>query len=492
METVLGVSMAPTMVRMVLVEGRNADGPTIDQDNIDITSDGEIPVGTAPQRVIAAILGTREGAAEGGYQLASTGVTWIDPADAAVLREELGARKIENVMLVSAFLAAAALAHAVGSATDYDRTALLFIEPDTATLAVVNTADGSVSDVCRRSLPDDDDEAVAELADMVEDAERIEPAPGGIFVVGADVDVAMIKPALQEATSLPVSVPEEPETALARGAALASANAPLFASSTAALAYAQDPGTGEVSPFLLAGYLAVPGGAAAPEDGDLAYSALPDGDADIFTAEGPDAYGPVAGEEDFTTGMYPDFAAEPGEPSARTPFLTAMGVLTIFVVGVVALVLSLAITIRPHIDQKPSLSQNVVTPAQPAAPPPLPKAQVPAPPAPAPAPAHVPAPVAAPRPAPAVAPALPPPPAVPPPPPALPLPAPALPLPAPALPPPPIPPLLPQIFAPPPPGPPVAPWGGDHGGGGWGHGRGRGGFGGPMIPLPVPGFHLRF
>ena len=46
-----------------------------------------------------------------------------------------------------------------------------------------------------------------------------------------------------------VSAPEEPETALARGAALASANAPLFASSTAALAYAQDPGTGAVDPL---------------------------------------------------------------------------------------------------------------------------------------------------------------------------------------------------------------------------------------------------
>ncbi|GAB4945950.1 hypothetical protein MAHJHV50_50790 [Mycobacterium avium subsp. hominissuis] len=51
---------------------------------------------------------------------------------------------------------------------------------------------------------------------------------------------------------------EEPETALARGAALAAANAPLFASSTAALAYAQDPGTGAVDQYSLPDYLYVP------------------------------------------------------------------------------------------------------------------------------------------------------------------------------------------------------------------------------------------
>ena len=86
---------------------------------------------------------------------------------------------------------------------------------------------------------------------MLAGAEETELAPGGVFVVGSGVDIASIKPALESATSLSVSAPEEPQTALARGAALASANAPLFASSTAALAYAQDPGTGMVDPYAL-------------------------------------------------------------------------------------------------------------------------------------------------------------------------------------------------------------------------------------------------
>ena len=235
MDTVLGVSMAPTAVRMVLVEGENGDGATVDEDNFEVVD--EAPVNAAGQ-VVSAILGTREGAAEGGYQLTSTGVTWTDPIEAAVLRDALAARKIENVMLVSAFLAAAALAHAVGNETNYAHTALLFIEPDAATLAVVDTADGSIADIRRHALPEDDDAAVAELATMVSGAEELNTRPDGVFVVGSGIDIPMIKPALEAATSLPLSAPEEPETALARGAALASANAPLFSSSTAAVAYA--------------------------------------------------------------------------------------------------------------------------------------------------------------------------------------------------------------------------------------------------------------
>jgi hypothetical protein len=465
-DTVLGVSMAPTTVRMLLVEGANADGVTVDQDNFAVP-DGEdsVTFGAADQ-VISAILGTREGAAEAGYQLLSTGVTWSDRLEAAALRDALAARKVENVMLVSAFLAAAALAQSVGMATGYAHTVLLYVEPDTATLAVVDTADGSIADVHREVLPEDDDEAVAKLAELVSGAEALEAHPEGVLVVGSGVDVPRIKPALESATSLPLSVPEEPDMALARGAALASANAPLFESSTDALAYAQDPGTGEVNPDALApGYLAV---AAIPVDVEgeepLAYSAVVDEEADAFTGVAGE------GEEDFTA---------PVERSTRRPFVLAMSVLAVFVVGVMALVISVAVGMRPSANQRPGLSQNVVVPTK-QTPAPLPKAQVTAPPAPAPAAAAVPVPAPAPAPAPIRAPA----------PAPVPVRAPAPAPPPPALPPP-LP--LPQIVAPPLlGGPPVGP----RGGRGWGHGDDddEGGFGGPRlrVPLPIPGLHLGF
>jgi hypothetical protein len=464
-DTVLGVSMAPTTVRIVLVEGQNADGATVDEDNFAVTNGDDPATFSGPNQVVAAILGTREGANEAGYDLLSTGVTWSNQCEATELRDALTARKVENVMLVSAFLAAAALAQSMGSATGYARAALLYVEPDAATLAVVDTADGSITDVQREQLSDDDDQAVAKLVSMVSAVEGLDEHPEGLLVVGSGVDIPLIKPALEEATSLPLSVPEQPETALARGAALASANAPLFASSTAALAYALDPGTGSVSehapaPGYLAAAEAVPGGE--PGADALAYSAVADDSAAVYTQLGPDAYAADDEHQDFTTGMYPDFSRlDEHEHVSRTPFLAAMSVLIIFVAGVMALVISLAFSIRPSASSRPSLSHNVVAPAR--------LAPLPAPaPAPAAAPMRAPAPVAAPAPVRAAAPA----------PVRIPGPAPApIPFPAPAPAPiiaPILPGLLPPLLGPPfaPPPPDRGPWG--HGDGGWGRGGGPG------------------
>jgi uncharacterized membrane protein YgcG len=454
---------------MVLVEGENAEGVTVDEENFDVANGEDPATFSAPDQVVAAILGTREGASEAGYDLLSTGVTWTDQQEAAELRDVLTARKVENVMLVSAFLAAAALAQSMGSMTGYARTALLYIEPDSATLAVVDSTDGSIADVRRELLPEDDDQAVETLVGLVSAAEALEEHPEGLLVVGSGVDVPLIQPALEAATSLPLKVPERPDMALAKGAALASASAPLFASSTAALAYALDPGTGSVSQHAFApGYLAVAEAAEGAEPGAdaLAYSAVADDSAAIYTQEGRGAYSDVDDEEDFTTGMYPDFTMAGLEGPSRTPFLAAMSVMIIFTVGVVALVISLAFSIRPSVSSRPSLSQNVVAPRH--VPAPAPRALVPVQPAPAPAPAPVaaPAPVraAAPAPVPVRAPA------------PAPIPAPLPILAPPAAPPPLIPPIFPRIFGPPL-GPPESPWGGDHGEGGWGRGGGHGGWG---------------
>jgi hypothetical protein len=451
---------------MVLVEGENGDGATVDEDNFDVSAQNDAATVSAADQVVSAILGTREGAAEGGYQLASTGVTFTDPIEAAALRDALAAHKIENVMLVSAFLAAAALAQAVGNQTNYAQTALLYIEPDTATLAVVDSADGSIANVHREALPDDDDAAVAQLATMVSAAEALETRPDAVFVVGSGIDVPLIKPALEAATTLPLTAAEEPHTALARGAALASAHAPLFVSSTAARAYAQDPGTGAIAPFAVApGYFEFPAGAEAG-DGALAYSAVGDDSADAYTGHHTAA----------TTFV---------DASERRSFGLVGSVLAgIFIVGVAALVVSLAIAIRPTAGVRPVPGHDVVAPAQPA-----PAAPAPAPAAPAPAPAAVPeAPAPAPQaPAPAPVEA---PPAPAPPPVAAPAPAPApvleapAPAPIPAAPAPAPPPMAPIPVPIPLPIPGLGGGHGDGGGGGpfgggpFGGGGGHGGFGG--------------
>ena len=280
MESVLGVSMAPTTVRMVLIEGQNADGVTVDEDTFEVAAGQDSATGGADQ-VIGAIVGTREGAIEGGYRLASTGVTWTDPAGVGGLRDALARCDVRSVMLVSPLLAAAALAQTVGNAIDYVYIAMVFVEPDSATLAVVEIAGGSIVELHRRPLtgvgaPGREAAVATELAAMVAGLDAPDSRADGVFIVGCGVDIVGIKTALEAATALVVSAPEEPDMALARGAALASANAPLFASSTAALAYALDPGTGELNPGVLSPtYLDVSRNADLGA-GALAYSALDD------------------------------------------------------------------------------------------------------------------------------------------------------------------------------------------------------------------------
>ncbi|OBI06575.1 hypothetical protein A5714_02310 [Mycobacterium sp. E2462] len=234
MDIVLGVSLAPDSVRLVLVQGESADGTTIDENEFLVD---DAPTVSASDRVIAAVVGTRDDANRAGIAVSSVGVACTDQLAAAALRDALAAHKVENVMLVSAFVAAAALAQSAGAARGYENTAMLLVEPDIATLAVVETSDGSASEVHTTPVLTPD-----ALADMVAGLGEGPGRPGGLMVIGHGVDVGPLARSLQESTTLAVSAPEQPETALARGAALASAHA--FATSTTALAYAQDPDTG--------------------------------------------------------------------------------------------------------------------------------------------------------------------------------------------------------------------------------------------------------
>ena len=349
MDIVLGMSMTSASIQMVVLEGEYADGATVEEDVFDVAAADEAATASAPDQVLAAILGTREGAADAGLEVSSIGVTWTDQLEAATLHDALAAYRIENVMLVSAFLAATALAQNVGGAMGYERTAVMFVEPDTATLAVVETSDGSIPDVYKQPLyAESYDQAAAQLGGMIAGLEKLEAAPGGVLVVGSGVDIAPLKPALQTATSLAVSVPEEPQTALARGAALASAHAPLFASSTAALAYAQDPGTGAVDQHSLPEYLYVPFGPEPGED-ELAYSAVPDEDADSPTVV-----------------IEKLFLPQESQPRRRPALLIGSGLAVAGISAALALEIALAIGIRTTgtIALQPTPGQHLIVPTQ--------------------------------------------------------------------------------------------------------------------------------
>ena len=207
--------MAPATVRLLLIEGENADGATVEQDRIELAAADQVV-----DQVVAAIVGTREGAVAAGHRLTSTGVTWTDPVDPAAvgaLRDELAVRDLGGVMLVSPLLAAAALAQTVGSSIDYERIAMLFVEPKNATLAVVEVADGSIAELHRQPLQAGQSASrrAAHLATMVGGLDARGSRADGVFLIGCGADIVSIKPALEAVTSLQVSAPEEPDMALA-------------------------------------------------------------------------------------------------------------------------------------------------------------------------------------------------------------------------------------------------------------------------------------
>lgn len=320
MEVVLGVSMTPAAVRMVLVEGAGGDGVTLD------TSVADADAGAAEQ-VVAAILGTREGAAAGAHRLVAIGVAWTDHAGGARLRDALRAGGIDDVVMVSELHAASALAQAVGRRTGCARTALVFVERDDVTLAVVRTVDGAVVAVQSRALCTED--PVDDLRAMVAALEHTAEPPEAVFLMGAGRDVADLAARVAEGTTLPVHGPDDAELALARGAALAAASTPRFEAATVQVSEVADPGpladtAAGATQLAAAGYMA-----------PLGYSALPDDAADEVVSD--DGEGEAAA------------AAEPAEK----PFLLVGSTLAaIFVVGVTALVLSLVVRISPAVEQR--------------------------------------------------------------------------------------------------------------------------------------------
>ena len=356
MDIVLGVSMTPTTVRMALVEGDKADGAIVDHDIFETqTADGSA---TPVEQVVSAILGTRESAEEGGHHLKSVGVAWTDHDAAAQLRDALDAAGVKDVMMVSELHAAGSLAQAAGRAVGYSSTGLLFVDRDTATMSVVDP-DGAISKVLSRSLHSTD--AMAVLGEMAAAVSGAEASPQGMFVVGSGVDVTAVQAHLAELLDIPVNAPGDADLALARGAALASASAPMFDAATAGLAYSAAPGGAVAAAPLAAPLLTAD---------EFGFDEL--GDAPVVADQG------------------------------RKPFLLVASALTsIFVVGVVALAISLAVSIRPTVDQRPAPAQAaivpsapIVAPAPPAAVPPPAPAAVPeaAPEVAAPAPRHVEAP----------------------------------------------------------------------------------------------------
>jgi hypothetical protein len=216
-DAVLGLSMTPTSVGLVLVEGQDADGVTMDRDAFDV-HEGSIQ--TSGQAT-AAVLRTEALAANRGVRLNSIGVTWSEDADAeaSALMKSLSESGFDNVVAIRLPEATEALARGMASVIGYQTTAVCVIEPDAVISLVVNTSDGAVQTAFNHSI-DSDESLISWLSTVFTKADW---QPEALVVVGSAGGFESILPKLEDALSVPVFAPAEAELALARGAALASA-----------------------------------------------------------------------------------------------------------------------------------------------------------------------------------------------------------------------------------------------------------------------------
>lgn len=212
MEIVLGISVSPAVVHLVLVEGADGSGATVDHDALGPSAD-----------LVSAVLGTQALAAAGGHRLAAVGITSSAStlAQATELADALTSLGFTDVRVVPEQHATEALAQGLSAAASSDSAAVLSIEPESATLAIVETRDGEVVKTVTRTLDGvDPGDGVTKLAAALDDPHR---QAVDLFVVSAGVDVDDVKSYLDTALPMPVHAPAEPELALARGAALAAA-----------------------------------------------------------------------------------------------------------------------------------------------------------------------------------------------------------------------------------------------------------------------------
>lgn len=225
MDAVVGLSVTPSAVGMVLVPAQGTENSHVETagcevggstPSISIETLNDIPT---PEQVAAAVVRTEAIVAERGQRVQSIGLTWSDGADveASLLLKSLSDSGFDNIVPVRLSEATDALARGIAEVTGYSTTAVCVIEPEHLIALVVQTDEGAVQTAVNHAVTTEEDlvgwlSAVFTMADW---------QPEALVLVGSAEDLDGLLPILEDALSVPVFSPAEAQLALARGAALA-------------------------------------------------------------------------------------------------------------------------------------------------------------------------------------------------------------------------------------------------------------------------------
>jgi hypothetical protein len=219
-DAVLGLSVTPSAVGLVLVEGQDADGATVDRDAFEVGFRGRTSAIQTSEQAAAAVRRSEAIAATRGHRLHSIGVTWSDDAntEASLLLKSLTDSGFDNVVPVRLPEATEALARGIAEVIGYGTTAVCVLEPETVIALIVHRRAGAVQTSINHRIVTEDD-LIRWLSTVFT---RADWQPEALVMVGSGGDEELM-PVLEDALSVPVFAPAEAQLALARGAALASA-----------------------------------------------------------------------------------------------------------------------------------------------------------------------------------------------------------------------------------------------------------------------------
>jgi hypothetical protein len=226
LDTVLGLSVAPTTVGWVLAEGHDADGTILDHHELALRAGRGVPAVSTAEQVTEEVMRVDALAAANDHHLRVIGVTWNDEASAqaALLLEALTDAGFDNVVPVRWLEAVETLAMAIAPVIGYEQTAVCVLEHESATVVMVDSHDGETQTVVKE-VSGGFDGLRTWLTGMFH---RSGWRPGGVVVVGADDDINGFSWQLEKALPVPVFAQTMAQVTVARGTALAAARSTDF------------------------------------------------------------------------------------------------------------------------------------------------------------------------------------------------------------------------------------------------------------------------
>ncbi|BBZ62576.1 phosphopeptide-binding protein [Mycolicibacterium monacense] len=325
MDVTLGVVLDKAEARIALLDA-TAPHAVIDQSAIDLSNQ---PV----DAVVSALASTDRMLTESGHRLVGTSVCSADPDTAAGVRDALIDADLTNVTVVSR---SDAVTEVTRSLVGGDTTATLTSDADTAALTIVDAAADTTSLIAVEPVTGGDRGAAYRTL-----LERFGEEPGGatsVIVLGAPVDDALTAD-LQAVSPVPLQFVDDPESAIARGAALAGTRRPGNSVAGQALIDSMNWGDTMLS----------------PQAQQLAYSQVDDAeDFGIADAAVPmqTPMRPLSAvdSQDYEVEESAEEAAAPADrPRA---LLLGSTVAAVVVVGFAALAVTVALNIRPDVREQ--------------------------------------------------------------------------------------------------------------------------------------------